>query len=140
MPEYEFEHRLRVRYAETDQMGVAHHSSYVIWFEEARTAFMRARGLPYSELERAGWALVVRRVALRYRVSTRYEEELAVRVRTAALGRASLTFEYEIARTEDGLRIATGSTELACVDLSHPERRPTALPERLLQRLSSPGA
>ena len=61
-----FEHRLRVRYGETDQMGVVHHPNYLHYMEEARTAYLAALGRPYSELERGGVGLVVRRVELRF--------------------------------------------------------------------------
>lgn len=136
MPDEPHEHRLRVRYSETDQMGVAHHASYLVYFEEARTRMMASLGCSYAELERAGYGLPVRRVELRYRSSARYDEELVVLTRISELRPASIRFDYEIRRPgEEGL-VATGWTELACVDLRSRERRILPLPEELRRRLA----
>lgn len=124
-----YEHRLSVRYAETDQMGVVHHASYLIYLEEARTAFMASLGASYGALERTGVGLAVRRAELRYRAPARYEDELVVRTRVERLRAASVTFAYELER--DGVPIASGRTELACIDLARPERPPRPLPEAL---------
>lgn len=129
------EHRLRVRYAETDQMGVVHHASYLVYFEESRTSLMRDRGCSYAELERQGWALPVRRVQLRYRAPAFYEEELLVRTRVGRVGNASITFESEVVRASDGVSIASGWVELACVRKD--ARRPVPLPPELLGRLAA---
>lgn len=133
-----YTHRVRVRYGETDQMGVAHHAVYLTWFEEARTAFLASKGCSYAELERQGWALPVRKVDLRYRLPARYEEELEVEVHVAAARSASITFAYRIARRspgeegEDGsILLASGSTELACVRRRGEEMRPCAFPDAL---------
>ena len=131
------EHRLRVRYAETDQMGVVHHSNYLVYLEESRTQLMRARGCSYAELERRGWALPVRRVELRYRAPAYYEEELAVRTRVGRIGTASLTFESEVIRIVDGALIASGSVELACIRKDAVERRPLPLPAELRSLLEA---
>lgn len=130
------EHRLRVRYAETDQMGVVHHRNYLVYLEESRTNLMRERGCSYAEMERAGWALPVRRVELRYRAPAYYEEELAVRTRVGRVRNASITFESEVVRLSDGVLVATGTIELACVRKDAGERRPLPLPEELLGRLT----
>jgi acyl-CoA thioester hydrolase len=129
------EHRLRVRYAETDQMGVAHHAGYLVWLEEARTRMMASLGCSYAEMEARGFGLPIRRVELRYRASARFDEELVVRTRVSQVRAASVSFEYEIARAADGARIATAWTELACVDLRSPERKVCPLPEDLRQLL-----
>lgn len=140
MPPWQHEHHLRVRYAETDQMGVAHHSVYLVYLEEARTRMMAERGCSYAELERAGIGLPVRRAELRYRNSARYDEELVVRTRVARLRPASVTFEYELARVADDLVLATALTELACVDLASPLRPVLPLPAELRERLSGRSA
>ena len=85
-----YDHTLRVRYVETDQMGVVHHSNYLLYLEEARTAFMASLGYPYSEMERGGMGLAVRKVALRFKSSAAYEDELCVRTRVDKLGAASV--------------------------------------------------
>jgi acyl-CoA thioester hydrolase len=125
------EHRLRVRYSETDQMGVAHHASYVLYLEESRTELMRQRGCSYAELERSGFGLPVRKLDLRYRAPARYEDEIVVRTRVGRVGAASVTFESEVHRAADGMHLASGVIELACVDLRSPERKPVVLPEGL---------
>jgi acyl-CoA thioester hydrolase len=129
------EHRLRVRYAETDQMGVVHHMNYLQYLEESRTNLMRERGCSYAELERKGWALPVRKAELRYRAPAHYEEELCVRTRVGRIGNASVTFESEVVRVSDGLLVASGSVELACVRKDAAVRRPMPLPPEILELL-----
>jgi acyl-CoA thioester hydrolase len=138
------EHRLRVRYGETDQMGVVYHANYLVYMEEGRTRLMDALGCSYAELERQGWALVVRKASLRFRAPARYEDELAVLTNVQRLGGASLTFEYRVLLARDRSPVAEGTTELACVDLRTPERRPCLLPEHVRSllgtRLGPPGS
>ena len=131
MPGAIHEHRLRVRYAETDQMGVVHHANYLIYLEESRTRLMYERGCSYAELERQGWALPVRRAELRYRAPAYYDEELAIRTHVGKVGGASLTFVSEVFRVSDETLIASGMVELACLDTRSKDRRPTLLPEEL---------
>ena len=128
------EHLLRVRYGETDQMGVVHHANFLLYMEEGRTRLMRELGLPYSELEKRGWALVVRSADIRYRASAHYDEELLVRTHIRRLGRASVLFAYEVRRAQDDALLAEGSTDLACVRLDS-ARRPAPLPEELVAQL-----
>ncbi|MGC6486041.1 MAG: acyl-CoA thioesterase [Planctomycetota bacterium] len=108
-------HRVRVRYCETDRMAVAHHGSYVAWFEEARTEWMRRRGRTYREIEDAGDLLQVVDLRCRYHRPVDYDEVVAIRVRIAEAGRAAVTLDYEARRESDGEVCATGSTKLACV-------------------------
>ena len=132
------EHRLRVRYAETDQMGIVHHANYLMYLEESRTSLMRDRGCSYAELERRGWALPVRKVQMRYRAPAYYEEELVVRTRIGRVGNASITFESEVVRVADGVTVASGAVELACVRKDATVRRPIPLPPELLGSLGVP--
>jgi acyl-CoA thioester hydrolase len=125
------EHRLAVRYAETDQMGVVYHANYLVYMEEGRTALMAALGRPYHELERSGIALVVRKAELRFRSPARFGDRLRVTTTIEGLGGASIRFGYAIDRESDEVLLATGSTELACVDLSAPEPAPRLLPADL---------
>lgn len=134
MPE-PFEHRLSVRYAETDQMGRVYHANYLVYMEEARTKAMASIGCAYDRLEREGWGLVVRKADVRYRAAAAYGDDLVVRTFVERVRGASILFRYEIERAEDGLRVAEGSTELACIDLRHPERGPTMLPAELRRAL-----
>lgn len=126
-------HRVRVRYGETDQMGVAHHGSYIAYLEEARTEWMRALGSAYADLERAGVGLPVRSMSLRYRAAAHYEEELEVEIRVARLRPVAITFGYRILRSGASEVLVEAEVELACVDLSVRPLRPRPLPEGLYQ-------
>lgn len=124
------EHTLRVRYGETDQMGVVHHANYVLYAEEARTELMRQAGASYAQMERDGLALPVRSLHLRFRSPAYYEERLVLRTHVARLRAASVTFHTQMHR-EDGTHLATVEVELACVTLAAQPRKPVALPETL---------
>lgn len=130
-----FDHTLRVRYGETDQMGVVYHGNYLTYFEEGRTLLMESLGCSYAELERSGFGLVVRKAALRYRAPARYGEHVLVRTRIERIGGASVAFEYEVRRSDDALLLCDGSTELACVDLRDPQRPVCMLPDTLRARM-----
>jgi acyl-CoA thioester hydrolase len=132
------ETRLRVRYGETDQMGVVHHANYALYVEESRTNLMRERGCSYAELERRGFGLPVRRMEMRFRAPALYEEELVVRTRIGRVGAASVTFESEIHRIADSAHLASITVELACVDLRAKTRKPVVLPDDLRALLESP--
>jgi acyl-CoA thioester hydrolase len=108
-------HRVRVRYCETDRMAVAHHGSYVAWFEEARTEWMRARGKTYRQMEDEGNLLQVVEFSCQYHKPVDYDEVVAIRLRIGDAGKAAVTLEYEARRERDGVVCATGSTKLACV-------------------------
>src|SRR5438128_3535913 len=92
----------RVRYAETDAMGVAHHAAYLVWFEEARTGLCREAGVVYRELEARGILLPVVEVVCRYRKALRYDDAVVIRATVAALTRRSIRFRYEV-RSEGDL-------------------------------------
>jgi acyl-CoA thioester hydrolase len=128
-------HRVRVRYCETDRMAVAHHGSYVAWFEEARTEWMRQRGRTYREIEDAGDLLQVVEFLCSYHKSVDYDEIVAIRVRVESSGRAAIVLGYEARRESDGEVCATGSTKLACVGRDGNLRR---LPKELIDQ--SPGS
>ncbi|MEC8253605.1 MAG: thioesterase family protein [Planctomycetota bacterium] len=121
-------HRIRVRYCETDRMAIAHHGSYVAWFEEARTEWMRQRGRSYRQLEDDGNLLQVVDLQCRYHKPVDYDEVVAICVRVAEAGRATVTLAYEARRESDGEVCASGSTKLACVGRDGKLRR---LPQEL---------
>ncbi len=123
--------KVRVRYGETDQMGVVYHANYFLYFEQARTELLRAAGFPYAALEKKGVLLVVTEASCRYRAGARYDELLDVLARVDKVGKATVRFTYEV-RGEDGRLCAEGSTELAAVDAA---LRPQRLPEEILARL-----
>lgn len=131
------EHRLRVRYGETDQMGVVYHANYLAYMEEGRTRLMAALGCSYAEVERSGFGLAVRKASLRYRIPARFDEELAVRTRVDRVRGASVQFSYAIHRVRDDALVCEGETELACIDLRSAERGPCLLPDDLRRLLEA---
>src|ERR1700679_10179 len=96
--------RVRVRYAETDQMGVVYHANYLVWFEVGRVEFMRAHGLSYKEMEiEEGCMIAVVEATARYRAPARYDEELVVETRLQSARGTVIRFEYKVVRPEDGV-------------------------------------
>ena len=105
------ETEIRVRYSETDQMGVVHNSNYLVWFEVGRSEFCRARGFSYKEMEEKENALmVVAESYCRYKSPAYYEDVLTVRTKVEALRSRSLRFVYEIYRSSDETILAEGET------------------------------
>jgi acyl-CoA thioester hydrolase len=106
-----FETRLRVRYAETDQMGVVYHSNFIIWFEVGRVEMMRQLGFTYSQMEQEeGAHLAVVDVRCRYKSPARYDDLVVIRTRLMNVRDSLLHFGYEIARDEDGTVLAEGES------------------------------
>ncbi len=102
-----FRHRIKVRYAETDQMGIVHHSNYIIYFEEARTAFMESIGKPYHEMEKEGILVVVVEAYVKYLKPARFGDELEISVRLERMG-VRFRFYYEVFRGSE--KLAEGYT------------------------------
>jgi len=102
---------VRVRYAETDAMGVAYHSNYLVWFELGRTEFCRAEGFPYREWEEAGVFLPVVEARCRYKHPARYDDLLEIHAGIPDLKPYTLTFSYRVVRKEDGRLVAEGKTK-----------------------------
>src|SRR5712672_1981317 len=110
---------LRVRYAETDKMGVVYHANYLIWFEIGRTEFCRARGFSYRDMEEnENSFLVVAESCYRNKAPAYYDDVLSVRTHITELRRRSLRFGYEIVRESDGTVIAEGETGHVVTDAS----------------------
>jgi acyl-CoA thioester hydrolase len=108
---------IRVRYAETDQMGVAYYANYLVWFEVGRSELCRERGFRYADLEAIGYKLVVTDVHCRYRSSARYDETIIVRTRLKDANKRMITFGYQILRKDQEEEvIAEGETQHICVD------------------------
>ena len=123
---------VRVRYGETDQMGVVYHPNYLLYFETGRTELMREAGVTYSELEKTGVFLVVTEARCRYRAAARYDEELRVVTTVDLVGKATIRFSYRVMGPDDRL-LAEGHTELASVDAS---KNPVRLPKEVSSLLS----
>lgn len=129
----EHELDLRVRYAETDQMGVVYHTNYLVWCEIGRTELIRAlSGTSYAALEAEGVALAVAELSIRYHGAARYDNLIRVRTTLAEVRSRSVTFEYLIANAETGERLASARTVLVSLD---PGGRPIRLPDRLRAQL-----
>lgn len=122
--DYDFTHRLRVRFAETDAMGIVHHSRYLPMLEEARVSYLRHIGHPYSEVREAGVDMNVLEAWCRYRKPLAFDDVVDVHVRVAAVERASFQMAYLL--TVDDEPRATGVTAHGCVTRAG---RPTRLPD-----------
>lgn len=115
--------RLRVRYAETDQMGFAYYGAYAAWLEVGRVEFLRERGLAYRDLEAAGQYLAVRELRVEYLVPARYDDELLVRTTVGETGKSRVAFESEILRAEGETLLARAHVGLVCLDRRGRPRR-----------------
>jgi acyl-CoA thioester hydrolase len=116
---------VRVRYAETDMMGVVYYANYLVWFEVGRTDWLRDTGHTYAEMEEAGVRLPVISVHCDYQHSARYDDELEIRTTARLASPARLAFDYEVVRRADAVVVATGHTVHVAVDRTG---RPLRLP------------
>jgi acyl-CoA thioester hydrolase len=119
---------VRVRYAETDKMGVAYYANYFVWFEVARADLLRSLGWTYREMEEDGVGLPVIEAHCEYRLPARYDDELDVRTAGSMLSGVRMQFDYEVVRRGDGMVAAVGRTVHAALDRGG---RPCRLPERI---------
>lgn len=125
---------IAVRFAETDAMGVVHHSTYIVWFEAARVAWMDAAGVPYVEVAGGGHHFAVTALQLEYRSPARFGDTVRVKAWVSRLRSRHVRFEYEVTHAASGALLAAGSTEHICVDL---EGRMARIPETILERLQT---
>jgi len=131
----EHELELRVRYAETDQMGVVYHTNYLVWCEIGRTELIRElTGVSYAQLEAEGVALAVTDLSIRYHGAARYDNRIRVRTSISEARSRSVTFEYVIVNAESGERLATARTLLVSLDK---RGRPIVMPEALRKQLTA---
>lgn len=118
----------RVRYAETDQMGVVYHANYLVWCEMGRTDFIRRRGMSYADMERAGTLLAVADVSARFHGAARYEELIRVQTTLADIQSRFIVFDYVITNIESGQRLVTARTSLVSIDAAgKPRKLPDAI-------------
>jgi acyl-CoA thioester hydrolase len=122
----------RVRYSETDQMGVVYHTNYLVWCEIGRTDFIRASGLTYAELERGGVLLAVAEATIRYHAAARYDDLIRVETTLAEVRSRAVTFDYLITNADTAERLSSARTVLVSLDR---RGRPTMLPEAFRQQL-----
>lgn len=122
------ESRLRVRYAETDQMGVVYYANYLVWFEIGRTDFCHRHGFAYREMEQIdGLFIMVAEARCRYKAPARYDDDLVVRTTLRAMRKRVLTFGYEVLRPATNELLAEGETVHVITDR---EGRPRVLPDK----------
>jgi acyl-CoA thioester hydrolase len=127
------ETRLRVRYAETDQMGVVYHSNHLIWFEVGRVEFMRQMGFSYRDMERDdGRFIAVAEAICRYRAPVYYDEEVIVRTQLKSVRESVVIFTYELVRADNGTLLAEGETTHIVTDSN---MKIAVLPEKYLKHL-----
>ena len=129
------ETRLRVRYAETDQMGVVYHANYLVWFEVGRVEFIRQLGLDYKSMEREeGCGIAVVDARVRYRLPARYDDELIVKTQLAAARGAVIRFAYKVVRAADDALLCEGETVHVVVGVDMKKR---ALPQKYAERFAA---
>jgi acyl-CoA thioester hydrolase len=127
MDGYTFSTPLRVRFADTDAQGIAHNAAYLVWFEVVRVEYLRAFAGGYQALRERGIEALTLEAHVRYRVPTRFDDELVVNTRCVGLRGARFRYEYVLLRGDE--IVAEGHTEHACVDAV--TLRPTRVPEWL---------
>ena len=119
---------VRVRYAETDQMGVVYHSNYLIWFEIGRTDWLRETGWTYREMEADGIQLPVIEAHCEYRQGAKYDDDVEIRTRATKVSAVRMQFDYQAIRCADGVTLATGHTVHATISR---DGRPVRMPDRV---------
>lgn len=125
---------LRVRYAETDQMGVVYHANYLVWCEIGRTDLIRLLGKPYSEFEREGVRLAVSDASMRFKGSARYDDAIRVYTTLSDVRSRGVTFTYRIVHAERGDTLVTATTSLIALDLTG---RPITMPADMRTMLAT---
>ncbi len=123
--------KIRVRYAETDQMGVVYHANHFVWFEVGRVEFFRQLGFSYKDMElQDGCHIAVVDARCRYKAPARYDDEVVVRTQLKNARESMVHFGYELVRAVDGLLLAEGETMHVVIDR---EMKKTAIPEKYMQ-------
>jgi acyl-CoA thioester hydrolase len=121
-----YDNEIRIRYAETDQMGVSYYANHFIWFEESRTEYFRALGILYTDLEAKGYFLPVLEAHCKYHSPTSYDDLIVVRTWISAVKKTSIRFSYEILNKKNGALVAEGYTVHVFANRSF---KPVRIPE-----------
>ena len=124
----------RVRYAETDQSGVVHHSVYPVWFEMGRVELLRSSGLTYKELEQKGFFFVIVDLYIRYRQPARFDDELELETSRSIQTKVTLEHDYRLIRRSDGELLTEGNTRIACINS---KGRPCHIPQIMLEAIGA---
>lgn len=122
------ETKIRVRYEETDKMGVVYHSNYFVWFEVGRTEMIRGIGINYKDMETLGYLLPVLDANCSYKHSALYDDEVIIKTRISYYNGLKMDFVYEAVRAEDNKLLAAGTTKHVWVDKDY---RPVRLDKKL---------
>ncbi len=122
----------KVRYSETDQMGVAHNKNYLEWFEIGRTEFCRKRNIPYKEIEAQGYYLVVVEAFCRYKKPLRYDQEFLIRVTLEKISPKKLVFNYELRTEAEKSLVASGYTVHI---VTNAQAKACSLPPHILEKM-----
>lgn len=126
--------QLRVRYGETDQMGVVYHGNYAQYFEVGRVEWLRKLGISYKQMELNGIMLPVIALSINYKKSARYDDLIKVKTELVKIPSVSIEFNYEILNQENQL-LVTGHTKLVFIDIN--KNRPTRCPDYILDKLQN---
>lgn len=121
-----------VRFAETDLMGVVHHSAYIVWFEVGRVAWMEAVGVPYAEISQMDRHLAVTGMNVSFRAAATFGDTVRIFTRLTQLRSRQISFSYEICNLATGALLVTGASDHICVDV---DGRTARLPQSILERL-----
>jgi acyl-CoA thioester hydrolase len=132
---FAFSTEVRVRFAETDAQGIAHHSNYLVWFELARVDYLAAFAGGYKRFQEEGLEATVVEAHVRYLVPARFDDVIRVWTRCRDVRGARFRYEYALERANDGTRVADGWTSHACVDAK--TLRPTRLPAWLVEAVAT---
>ena len=124
---------VRVRYAETDKMGVVYYANYLVWFEIGRTEWLRETGWTYRDMEINGQALPVIESHCEYKLGARYDDEIEIKTEARLVSAVRIAFDYKVLRRFDGALLATGHTVHVTIDAAG---RPTRLPGRVRELLA----
>ena len=127
-----FDYGYRVRYGDTDKLGVSYYANYLVWFEAARTEYFRALGLPYTECEKRGCFLPVAEAGLRYHAPSTYDDLLYVRTSVSELKKSSMRFEYLVFNEKKTQVLCSGFTVHVFVDKNF---KPIRIPDEVTSRV-----
>ena len=127
--------RVRVRYAETDQMGIVHHANYLAWFEVGRVELLRALGYDYKRMEEEGCRIAVAEVNIRYKQPAKFDDEIVIRTRVVKVRGPLVTVHYGVMRAADGAVLCEGETKHVAIGAEGMTRR--RIPETVAAALAS---
>ncbi len=127
----------RVRFAETDMMGIVHHANYLVYFEAARVDFSREVGAPYADFEASGYSLAVSQIQIRYIAPARFDQLITVRTWVEELKSRTVIFDFEVVDAQSRAQLATGNAKFICVNHTGQVRRIPATWYNAMQPLAA---